>query len=89
MNIVNMDIKTSNLMYNNKELIVIDLGLMQNIKTGKEIYIPDKKYFVWPYDSCFVITIPVYSIAICVMVFFFSKLQIWKIQSKRDRTKYL
>lgn len=85
--IVNMDIKTSNLMYQNKDLILIDLGLIQNIETGKEIYVPDKKYFIWPNDSCFIITIPVYSIAICVIEFFFGKLKVWKINSKNEVNK--
>ena len=87
--IVNMDIKTSNIMYDGKELVLIDLGLIQKIDHGKEIFVPDKKYMAWPYDSCFVVTIPVYSIAICVIEFFFGKLKVWKIQSMDDVNKYL
>jgi len=80
--IVHLDIKTANLMYDhNKELILIDLGLIEKIQHGHEIYVPDKQYFIWPYESCFLVTIPVYSIAICVMEFFYGKLKIWQIQS--------
>jgi serine/threonine protein kinase len=84
MKIINMDIKTSNLMYDNKELILIDLGLVHTIEHGKEIYVSDNKYFVWPHDSCFLVAVPVYSIAICVIEFFFGKLKIWKISSNED-----
>jgi serine/threonine protein kinase len=88
--IVHLDIKTSNLMYDqDKELILIDLGLVETIKHGHEIYVPEKKYFIWPYDSCYLVTIPVYSIAICVMEFFFGKLKVWQIQSLEEVKEYI
>lgn len=86
---IDLDIKTSNLMYDhNDKLILIDLGLVEKLETGKEIFIPDKKYFIWPYDNCFLVTVPVYSIAICVIEFFFGKLKVWKIQSSQEATVF-
>jgi len=88
--IVHLDIKTGNLMYDkDKELILIDLGLVENIEHGQEIYVPDKKYYIWPHESCFLVAIPVYSIAICVMEFFYGKLKIWQIQSIDDVQLYV
>ena len=88
--IIHLDIKTGNLMYDkDKELILIDLGLIENIEHGQEIYIPDKKYYIWPHESCFLVAIPVYSIAICVMEFFYGKLKIWQIQSLNDVQLYV
>jgi len=82
---IDLDIKTSNMMYDHKdELILIDLGLVEKLETGKEIFVPDKDYFIWPYQNCFLITVPVYSIAICVVEFFFGKLEVWKVQSSKD-----
>jgi len=85
LNYIHLDIKTSNVMYNkNNKLILIDLGLVEKIRTGKEIFVPDKDYFIWPYDNCFLVTVPVYSIAICVIEFYFGKLKVWKIDSSNE-----
>ena len=64
-NLINLDFKINNIMYNNNNnIVVIDLGLIKKIKKIKTIFISSKKYYIWPDTPCYIYSVPLYSIAI-------------------------
>ncbi len=67
LDIIHIDIKLNNILYNNNELILIDLGL--NIHKCNEIKIFNTitNYKYWPDKKCIVGNIPIYGLAICIL----------------------
>lgn len=87
---INLDVKTCNLMYDNNNLVLIDLGLMEKLKSKYDIYKPDneKKYYLWPNKNCYMVTLPVYAMAINVLELFVGKNTVYKMRRVKDLEKY-
>jgi len=88
-NLINLDFKINNIMFNEKLLVVLDFSLIKNNDNKEYNFRKISRYYIWPYENKILLDkIPSYSICINGLEILFGYDNIRKEKLNTDRLNY-